>query len=119
MNTSYPQTFPPKLNTQYATAIISPYALTIPNQGTAVIIVTFSRPMMVDAERIPVFSGYINIQSSNNESFHLPYMGIADNMSQVIVTDFEYLPPWVSNSSDSSQILDSSSINVTFNMTVD
>jgi hypothetical protein len=74
---------------------------------------------MLDTERIPVFSGYINIQSSNNESFYLPYMGIADNMSQVIVTDFEYLSPWVSNSSDGSQIFDSSSINVTFNMTVD
>jgi hypothetical protein len=119
VNTTYPDTFPPELNTQYATAIISPYVLTIPSQGIVVIIVTFSRPSMLDTERIPVFSGYINIQSSNNESFHLPYMGVAYNMSQVTVTDFEYLPPWVSNSSNSSEILDSSSINVTFNMTVD
>ncbi len=118
MNSTYPETFPPELNTQYATAIISPYALTIPSQGIAVIIVTFSRPSMLDTERIPVFSGYINIESSNNESFHLPYMGVAYNMSQVIVTDVKYLPPWVSNSSNSSQILYSNSINVTFNITV-
>jgi len=117
VNTTYPDTFPPELNTQYATAIISPYVLTIPSQGTAVITVTFSRPSMLDTERIPVFSGYINIQSSNNESFHLPYVGIDCNMKQVIVTDFEIRSPYISNSSDTNSIPNPIGANETFNLT--
>jgi hypothetical protein len=59
---------------------------------------------MLETQRIPVFSGYINIQSSNNESFHLPYFGIDCNMKQVIVTYFEIRSPYISNSSDTSSI---------------
>ncbi len=117
MNTTLPKSFPPNLNTQYAKAIISPIALTIPGESTAVITVTFSFPMMLETQRIPVFSGYINIQSSNNESFHLPYVGIDCNMKQVIVTDFEIRSPYISNSSDISSIPDPIGDNETFNVT--
>jgi hypothetical protein len=74
---------------------------------------------MLETERIPVFSGYIEIQSSNNESFHLPYMGVDYNMSEVIVTEFDYLSPYVSNSSDINAIPDLIGINTTFNVTID
>ncbi len=117
VNTTLPKSFPPDLNTQYATAIISPVALTIPGESTAVIKVTFSFPMMLETQRIPVFSGYINIQSSNNESFHLPYVGIDCNMKQVIVTDFEIRSPYISNSSDTSSIPAPIGANETFNVT--
>jgi hypothetical protein len=80
VNTTVPQTFSPVLSSQHATAIISPFALTIPGKSIAVITVTFSLPMMLDTKRIPVYSGYINTERSNNESFHLPYAGIGSNM---------------------------------------
>jgi len=73
--------------------------------------------MMLESQRIPVFSGYINIQSSKNESFHLPYVGIDCNMKQVIVTDFEIRSPYISNSSDTSLIPDPIGANETFNVT--
>ena len=116
VNTTFPQIFPPELNTQYATVILSPSTLTIPGNSTAVIRVTFSRPTMLIAARIPVFSGYINIQSSNNESLHLPYAGIGCNMKDVIITDFESRPPYVSNSSDVSAIPVPIGTNETFNV---
>jgi hypothetical protein len=119
VNTTFPQGFPPELNTQYAKAIISPFALTIPGKSTAVIRVTFWRPRMLETKRIPVFSGYINIQSSNNESFHLPYIGIGCNMRDVMVTDFENRSPYVSNSSDTSPIATPIGVNETFNVTTD
>jgi len=117
VNTIFPQSFPPDLNTQYATAIISPVALTIPSESTAVIKVVFSFPTMLETQRIPGFSGYINIQSSNNESFNLPYAGIDCNMKEVIVTDFEILSPNISNSSDTNSIPDSIGASETFNVT--
>jgi hypothetical protein len=119
VNSAFPESFPPELNTQYASAIISPSGLTIPGQSIAVIGVTFSPPSMLDTERIPVFSGYINIQSSINESFHLPYAGIGCTMKEVMVTDFDLNPPYVSNSSDESFIPNPIDGNTTFNVTTD
>jgi hypothetical protein len=118
VNTTFPQSFPPELNTQNASAIISPFALTIPGNSTAVITVTFTLPMMLNTQRIPVFSGYINIESSKNESFHLPYVGVDCNMQDVIVTDFQSRSPYISNSSDENSIPNSIGANVTFNITI-
>ncbi|CAF2949473.1 unnamed protein product [Rotaria sp. Silwood2] len=103
VNTTLPQRFPPELTTQYATVIISPYVLTIPGKSTAVIRVTVTRPTCLEAKRIPVYSGYIYIQGSNKENFHLPYVGLGYNMKCVVVTDFENQFPYISNSSDTSQ----------------
>jgi hypothetical protein len=119
VNTTFPQRFPPDLDTQYATVIISPSVSTIPGQQSVVINVSFSSPSMLETQRIPVFSGYINIQSSNNESFHLPYAGIACNMKQVMVTDFERRSPYISNSSDTSLIPNPIGANTTFNVITD
>jgi hypothetical protein len=119
VNTSFPQSFPPDLSTQNATAVISPFALTIPGNSTAIIIVTFSPPMMIETERIPVFSGYINIQSSNNESLHLAYVGIGCSMKNVVVTDFESHSPYISNSSDPNSVPNPVGANETFLVTTD
>ncbi len=86
---------------------------------TLTVSVTFSRPSMLITTRIPLYSGYINIQSSNNETFHLPYAGVACSMKEVIVTDFEVTPPYVSNSSDTNSMSNPINANVTFNVTND
>jgi hypothetical protein len=75
--------------------------------------------MMNETKRIPIFSGYINIQSNNSEIFNLPYMGIGCNMKNVTVTDFEILSPYVSNSSDTSSTPNSTGANETFIITTD
>lgn len=117
VNTTFPQSFPPELNTKYATANISPLSLTIPGSNTAIIRATLSLPNTLDTQRIPVFSGYINIQSSNNESFHLPYIAVGCNMKHVIVTDFESRSPYISNSTDDNSIPEPVGANRTFNIT--
>jgi hypothetical protein len=119
VNTTWPQGFPPDLNTQYATVIISPFALTIPGKSIAVIRVTFTRPTGLEAKRIPVYSGYIYIQGSNKESFHLPYAGVGSDMKHITVTDFENHFPYVSNSSDLSQNPKPIGVNETFFATSD
>ena len=119
VNTTFPQGFPPELSTQSATAIISPFVLTIPANSSAIILVTFLPPTMDDTERIPIFSGYINIQSSNNESFYLSYMGVGCSMKDVIVTDFEERPPYISESFDDSAVPDPVGANETFYVATD
>ncbi len=119
MNSTFPQSFPPDLNAQYAIVSISPPTLTVAGQSTVVVNVTFSSPSMLEAQRIPVFSGYISIESSNNESFYLPYAGVGCNMKQVMVTDFERRSPYISNSSDFSTIPSPIGANITFDVLTD
>jgi len=103
-NTSFPQLFPPDLITESA-AVIFPFDnLTIRAGEVAVVNMTISFPSTVDSKRIPIISGYINIESSKNESFHLPYGGVACNMKEVMITDFERRPPYISRYSDLSPI---------------
>ena len=96
--------FPPDLITESA-AVIFPFDnLTILAGEVAVINVTFSFPSTVDSKRIPIISGYINIESSKNESFHLPYGGVACNMKEVKITDFDQYPPEISTLPDLNDI---------------
>ena len=95
-NTTFPQLFPPDLITESA-AVIFPFDnLTIRAGEVAVVNMTISFPSTVDSKRIPIISGYINIESSKNESFHLPYGGVACNMKEVKITDFDQYPPEIS-----------------------
>ncbi|CAF3484207.1 unnamed protein product [Rotaria sp. Silwood1] len=119
MNTTLPQRFPPELITQYVKVIISPYVLTIPGKSTAVIRVTFTPPTGLEAKRIPVYSGYIYIQNSKKENFHLPYVGVSYDMKRVTLTDFENQFPYISNSSDTSENPKPIGANQTFIVSID
>jgi len=116
INTTFPQLFPTDPTTESATVVFSFDNLTIRAGEVAVVNVTFSFPSTVDSKRIPIISGYINIESSENESFHLPYGGVACNMKEVKITDFERGPPHVSRSSDLTAKSTSIDKNAVFNL---
>lgn len=63
---------------------------------------TFTHPIGLEVKRIPVYSGYICIRSSNKETFHLPYMGVGYNMKRVTIKDFENHFPYLTDSSDTN-----------------
>ncbi|KAF9882212.1 subtilisin-like protease [Colletotrichum karsti] len=55
--------------------------ITIPAGGSQNVTFDVVLPAAVDASLIPIFSGYIGVASSLNESFTIPYMGPAYNYS--------------------------------------
>ena len=99
IKSSSPQLFPPDFNKQAARIIIRPRVLTVAKNSSAVVTVEFTRPKGLDTKRIPVYSGYIQIESSGGDSVHVPYGGVATSMKDVAVTDFKRGYPYISRQS--------------------
>ncbi|KAL0942353.1 subtilisin-like protease [Colletotrichum truncatum] len=59
--------------------------VTIQPGGSQNITFQVSPPTNVDANAVPIFSGFIDVKSSINESFTIPYMGPAYNYSSTPV----------------------------------
>lgn len=58
----------------YGSASFTPSTLTIPAGQSSTVHIAIIPPPGIDATLLPVFSGYINIQSGE-ESLHVPYVG--------------------------------------------
>ncbi|KAI8257843.1 Minor extracellular protease vpr [Colletotrichum sp. SAR 10_77] len=65
--------------------------VTIPAGGTQNVTFQVTLPADMDASLIPIFSGFIGITSSINESFTIPYMGPAYNYSSAPVVGLKPL----------------------------
>ena len=95
INSSSPQLFPPDFSNQSAAVIIRPRALIVRKNRRVVVTVEFTRPKGLDAKRIPVYSGYIQIESREGDTFHVPYAGVGTSMKDVAVTDFKGGYPFI------------------------
>lgn len=54
--------------------------ITVPAGGSAQIAVTIIPPQGVNATRLPVYSGYVSINSTRSEQLVLPYLGVVGSM---------------------------------------
>ncbi|KAJ4355533.1 uncharacterized protein N0V89_003550 [Didymosphaeria variabile] len=81
--TIFPSPFPNELDTTGATLSFSEDKVTVPAGGSAVVSVTVSPPAL-DATRLPVYSGYITLNSTS-DSLSLPYLGVVGSMKNATV----------------------------------
>jgi len=86
-----------------ATIRFEPESLSVGPNSSAVVTLHFTRPVGLDASRIPVYSGFVSINGSAGDSLSLPYAGIATSMKSVAILNSADGYPYLANSSDSTQ----------------
>lgn len=72
--------FPPPMTEEGAELSFSSDKITIPAGGEAVVVVTPSPPAELDSERLPVYSGFISLNTTDGESLSLPYLGMLGSL---------------------------------------
>ncbi|KAK7991114.1 subtilisin-like serine protease-like protein [Apiospora arundinis] len=71
----------------WAELTFTPDVVTVPAGGKAQVAVTVVPPQGVNATRLPVYSGYVSINSTREERLVLPYLGVVGSMrSAPIIT---------------------------------
>jgi hypothetical protein len=84
----FPSIFPNELvSTAGASLAFSSDKITIPAGSSALVTVTPTPPAGLDAERLPVYSGYITLNSTAGESLSLPYLGVVGSLHDATVLD--------------------------------
>lgn len=86
-----PSTFsvgsPPEIVASSAQLSLNPDTITIGAGESASVEVTASLPTDLTTSRIPVYSGYITLNGTNDESLSLPYMGVASSLKDAVIFD--------------------------------
>lgn len=86
-----PSTFsvgsPPEIVTSSAQLSLHPDTVTVGAGDSASVEVIASLPTDLTSSRIPVYSGYITLNGSNDESLSLPYMGVASSLKDAVIFD--------------------------------
>lgn len=84
----FPAPFPNELLDDYATLeFISGTSFTLPAGQRKIVTVKATPPAGFEAERLPVYSGYIAINGSDSSSLSLPYLGVAGSLHSATVLD--------------------------------
>jgi hypothetical protein len=84
----FPASFPNELLDDYATLeFLSGTSFTLPAGQRKIVGVKATPPAGLDAQRLPVYSGYITINGSDSSSLSLPYMGVAGSLHSATVLD--------------------------------
>ncbi|KAF2652507.1 serine endopeptidase [Lophiostoma macrostomum CBS 122681] len=87
-NSIFPSLFPNELvPTAGADLAFSSDKVTVPADSSAIITVTVSPPAGLAASRLPVYSGYITLNSTSGESLSLPYLGVVGSLHNATVLD--------------------------------
>ncbi|KKY36215.1 putative minor extracellular protease vpr [Diaporthe ampelina] len=84
----FPAPFPNELLDDYATLEFpSGTSFTLPAGQRKIVTVKATPPAGLDAQRLPVYSGYIAINGSDSSSLSLPYLGVAGSLHSATVLD--------------------------------
>lgn len=75
-----PMAFPNDLAQEYATIKLSPSKFTVEPGKTKTLTVTAVQPKGLKTDRLPVYSGFINLHGSDDSISTVPYMGVAASM---------------------------------------
>ncbi|KAL1864542.1 hypothetical protein VTK73DRAFT_5791 [Phialemonium thermophilum] len=87
-STIFPDTFPNELSETHANLSFAPSdTLTIPAGQRRIVSVTLTPPSGLDAKRLPVYSGYIAINGSDESLLSLPYLGVVGSLRESVVLD--------------------------------
>ncbi|KAF3176661.1 hypothetical protein TWF106_005101 [Orbilia oligospora] len=89
--------FPPDMVESYANVKIEPDVLNIKPGQSRRVVVRLTRPDGLDASRIPVYGGWINIASNGVDRLRIPYMGVATAMKKATVINTEQGYPLLRN----------------------
>ncbi|PWN51539.1 subtilisin-like protein [Violaceomyces palustris] len=84
---TYENAGPVPLVSQHATVTIEPDYLTLEAGGEGTIDLTFVPPENLDPTSLPVYSGFVRVASSLNETLSVSYLGVAATMSDFKVLD--------------------------------
>lgn len=74
-----PHFFPPPMVADAAEVLFHSNKITVPAGGEAVVVVTPDPPKL-DSERLPVYSGFITLNTTDGESLSLPYLGLSGSL---------------------------------------
>ncbi|KAK7917974.1 peptidase S8/S53 domain-containing protein [Apiospora marii] len=75
-----PSGFPNPTVDAWAELTFSPDVITVPAGGSAQVSVHVVPPQGVNATRLPVYSGYVSLNSTRGEHLVLPYLGVVGSM---------------------------------------
>jgi hypothetical protein len=68
-----------------ATICFNPTTLTMAPRSSRIVALHFTRPSGLDESRIPIYSGYVAINSSNGDPFPLIYAGVASCLKDATI----------------------------------
>ncbi|TCD66303.1 hypothetical protein EIP91_001549 [Steccherinum ochraceum] len=86
--TSFPADGPVPLSTKFATVKFSETSFTVHPGQTQKLTAHFTAPSGADASILPIFSGFIDIDSTDGlDSFHVSYVGLAASLKDAQVVD--------------------------------
>jgi len=77
--------FPLPTADRWATLSFSPATIHVAAGASAVVTITPTPPIGLDAGLLPVYSGYVTINGTNGDSLIIPYAGVASNMRSLPV----------------------------------
>lgn len=84
----YPEAFPNQILADSAVLDFSQDSVKVPPKGRAVITVTPTIPAIGELEgHMPVYSGYITINSTSGENLTIPYLGVMGSVASQMVMD--------------------------------
>ena len=97
-----PAPFPPEMVAQGATLDFGySSSITVSAGQTVEINVAVTPPSGLDSKRIPVYTGFININGTNGDTLSLPYGGIASSLKSATILSQEYLGfPYLTSTAD-------------------
>ncbi|KAF2220403.1 peptidase S8/S53 domain-containing protein [Elsinoe ampelina] len=84
-----PQVFPNTYDPATATLEFSSKSVTIPAGGSVPLTVFADLPAGLDASRLPVYSGYIALNSTDGQSLSVPYLGVVGSLTSATVLEAE------------------------------
>ncbi|KAF6786177.1 subtilisin-like serine protease pr1c [Colletotrichum sojae] len=77
--------FPNPTVDEWAELAFSADTITVGPGSLVEVEIAVTQPQTVNAEQLPVYSGFITLEANNSESHSLPYMGVAGNLKDVPV----------------------------------
>ncbi|KAH8895452.1 subtilisin-like protein [Thozetella sp. PMI_491] len=84
---AYPAAFPNPSADGSASLAFSTDSITLAPGSTAAIVVTVTPPAGLDESRIPVYSGYITLNTTSGDNLVLPYLGVVGSLHNLTMVD--------------------------------
>ncbi|KAB8289500.1 hypothetical protein EYC80_010660 [Monilinia laxa] len=77
--------FPPPIDTQYSSALITPSSFTLSPNEQQEIALSITPSSKLNAAQVPIYSGFVKITSSAgaNETYQIPYAGVATSLRSI------------------------------------
>ncbi|KAI1641302.1 peptidase [Biscogniauxia mediterranea] len=75
-------TLPPPVGEDWASIAFAADSVTVPAGGTGEVKLTLTPPSSLNATLLPVYSGYVTLNSTRGEALSLPYLGVVGSLHE-------------------------------------